>query len=75
MSKNRILYLDNLKILLKKCTIPDNAIAKSTGKNIMKTGVSIVPKPKPEKKVNMAVIKAAKPMISISINYPFLLSI
>jgi len=35
----------------------------------MKTGVRIVPKPKPEKKVNMAVINAAKLMIRISIYY------
>jgi hypothetical protein len=41
-------------------------MARSTGKKIMNTGVRIVPNPKPEKKVRMAVIKAARQIINIS---------
>jgi hypothetical protein len=37
-------------MLLKKCTIPVSPMASSTGKKIIKTGVKIVPNPKPEKK-------------------------
>lgn len=55
-----------LKILLKKCTTPVKAIAKSTGKKIMKIGVRIVPSPKPEKKVSIATKNAAKDIIIIS---------
>ena len=39
----------NLKILLRKCTIPVNRIKGLTGKQIMNTGERIVPRPKPEK--------------------------
>jgi len=42
-------------------------MAISMGKNIAKTGARMVPKPKPEKKVKTAVIKAAKQIIIISI--------
>ena len=58
---------NNLKILLKKCTTPVRAIARSTGKKIINTGVRIVPSPKPEKNVRIAVIKATSDMIKISI--------
>ena len=47
----------NLKILLEKWTSPVNAIATSVGKKIIITGVKIVPRPKPEKKVSIAVVK------------------
>jgi hypothetical protein len=57
---------NNLKILLKKWTTPVRAMAKSTGKNTINTGVSIVPKPNPEKKVRMAAKKAVRAMIKIS---------
>lgn len=56
-----------MKILLKKCTTPVRAIAKSVGKKIIKTGVRIVPSPKPEKNVRMATTKAAADIIIISI--------
>ena len=56
----------NLKILLKKWMIPVNAIARSTGKKIINTGVNMVESPNPEKKVNMAVINAAKEVNKIS---------
>ena len=55
-----------LKILFEKCTIPVNATAISTGKKTIITGVRIVPKPKPEKKVKIAAKNATKPMIIIS---------
>jgi len=54
-------------MLLKKCTIPVSAMAKSTGKNIMNTGVKIVPKPNPEKKVRIATKNATEDIIMISI--------
>ena len=57
----------NLKILLKKCTSPVKHIANSTGKKIINTGVSKVPKPKPEKNVRMAKKNAATDIIIISI--------
>jgi len=41
-------------------------MANSTGKKSIKTGVRIVPNPKPEKKVRMATRKATKDMIIIS---------
>ena len=44
-------------------------MAISTGKKNTKTGVSIVPSPNPEKKVRMAVRKAAIEIIIISILY------
>ena len=59
--------MNNLKILFEKWTIPVNATAISTGKKIIITGVRIVPKPKPEKKVKIAAKKATKQMIIISI--------
>jgi len=57
----------SLKILLKKWTIPVRAMASSTGKKIIITGVRIVPKPNPEKKVRIATKKAVIEMIYISI--------
>jgi len=56
----------SLKRLLVKCTKPVNAIAISTGKKKAKTGVRIVPSPKPEKNVSIAVTNATKQMIIIS---------
>ena len=56
----------SLKMLLKKWTIPVKAMANSTGKNNIKTGVNKVPNPKPEKKVRMAVKNATIDMIMIS---------
>ena len=56
-----------LKILFKKCTIPVNEIANSTGKYKIITGVNIVPRPKPEKKVKMAAKKVTSDIIRISI--------
>ena len=56
-----------LKILFKKCTIPVNEIANSTGKYKIITGVKIVPSPKPEKKVKMAAKKVTSDIIRISI--------
>ena len=50
----------SLYILLKKCTTPVKAIAISTGKNKENTGSKIVPKPNPEKNVNIEAIKATK---------------
>ena len=41
------------------------AIAVSIGKNIIKTGIKIVPKPKPEKKVRKEAAKAAIGIIKI----------
>ena len=61
-----ILYI-KLFSLLKKCTIPVKAIATSTGKNIINTGVRIVPSPNPEKKVRMAARKATDDIITKSI--------
>src|SRR5690606_27086190 len=46
---------------------PVNAIANSTGKKIIKTGVRIVPRPKPEKKVRIATANAANDITTISI--------
>jgi hypothetical protein len=43
------------------------AIATSTGKKIIITGVKIVPKPNPEKNVSMAAKNATRLMITISI--------
>jgi hypothetical protein len=56
-----------LKILLKKCTTPVKAMASSTGKNTINTGVNIVPKPKPEKKVRIETRKATTEITIISI--------
>jgi ribosome-binding factor A len=56
-----------LNRLLEKCTTPVNAIAMSIGKKTAKTGIRIVPRPKPEKKVSIAVKKAARQIIKISI--------
>jgi hypothetical protein len=42
-------------------------MATSTGKKRAKTGISIVPRPKPEKEVRRAVANAAKEIIIISI--------
>ena len=47
--------------------IPVNAIAISTGKKISITGVNIVPKPNPEKKVRIAAEKVTTQIINISI--------
>ena len=49
--------------------IPVNAIAISTGKKISITGVKIVPKPNPEKKVRIAAENVTKQIIIISIIY------
>ena len=57
-----------LNRLLQKCTTPVKAMAKSTGKNRAKTGIKIVPNPNPEKKISREVAKAAKAIITISIN-------
>tara|TARA_B100000925_G_C21836517_1_gene399532 strand:+ start:14 stop:190 length:177 start_codon:yes stop_codon:yes gene_type:complete len=43
--------------------IPVNAIAISTGKKISITGVKIVPKPNPEKKVRIAAENVTKQII------------
>jgi hypothetical protein len=59
---------NNLNILLKKCTTPVSAIANSTGKKTIKTGVKIVPKPNPEKNVSIATKKAINDIIKISIS-------
>ena len=56
-----------LKILFEKCTNPVYAIAISVGKKIIITGVKIVPNPKPEKKVSIAVPKATTDTMNISI--------
>tara|TARA_B110000014_G_C19995628_1_gene515840 strand:- start:823 stop:951 length:129 start_codon:yes stop_codon:yes gene_type:complete len=42
-------------------------MAISTGKKIAKTGIKIVPRPNPEKKVRIEAIKAMKLMRTISI--------
>ena len=47
--------------------IPVKAIATSTGKKTIITGVNIVPKPNPEKKVKTAAKKVIKEIITISI--------
>jgi hypothetical protein len=62
----------NLKILFEKCTTPVSAIANSTGKKTINTGVRIVPNPNPEKKVRMAAKKATNGMIMNSIELFFL---
>lgn len=46
--------------LLRRCTIAVKPIAISIGKNKTKTGVNIVPKPNPEKKVSKEAPKAKK---------------
>ena len=53
---------ETLYRLLKKCTTPVKAIARSTGKNTIKIGVSNVPSPKPEKNVKIAAKNATKQM-------------
>jgi hypothetical protein len=58
-------------MLLKKCTTPVSAMANSVGKKIIKTGVRMVPNPKPEKKVSMETPKATKDKISMSISGDF----
>ena len=55
-----------LKILLKKWTTPVRAIESSTGKKNMNTGVSMVPKPKPEKNVKIATKNAMIEITMIS---------
>jgi len=47
-------------------------MARSTGKNTIKTGVRIVPRPNPEKKVNVATRNAATQIIRISITFQVL---
>ena len=59
--------INNLNILLEKWTIPVKAIAISTGKKIIITGVRIVPKPNPEKNVKIAAKNATRLMTIISI--------
>src|SRR5690606_19844044 len=59
----------SLNRLLKKWTTPVSAMARSTGKKTMNTGVRMVPKPNPEKKVSTATTKAANDRIRISIGY------
>ena len=56
----------NLKILLEKWTKPVNPIATSVGKKIIITGVKIVPRPKPEKKVSIAAVKDTIDIMKIS---------
>ena len=56
----------NLKTLLEKWTSPVNAIAISVGKKIIITGVKIVPKPNPEKKVSIAAGKVTIDTMNIS---------
>ncbi|GAA0714564.1 hypothetical protein GCM10009430_07940 [Aquimarina litoralis] len=63
---------NNLNTLLKKCTIPVKAMAISTGKKIIKTGVRMVPKPKPEKKVKIETKKATTEIMTISTYYSFI---
>jgi len=58
-----------LNRLLEKCTTPVKAIATSIGKKIANTGAKIVPSPNPEKKVSIAVKKAAITMIMISMMF------
>jgi len=60
-----------LKRLFEKCTTPVSAIAMSIGKKIANTGIRIVPSPKPEKKVRIAVKNATRQMINNSILYAF----
>ena len=56
-----------LKRLFSKCTTPVKAIAISKGKKSAKTGIRIVPSPKPEKKVSSDARNAAKQIKRISI--------
>jgi hypothetical protein len=60
-----------LNRLLVKCTTPVRAMATSMGKKITKTGVRIVPSPKPEKNVSIAVANATIEIIAMSIEKPF----
>jgi len=53
--------------LFSKCTTPVKAIAISKGKKSAKTGIRIVPNPKPEKKVSSDAKNAAKQIKRISI--------
>ena len=53
-------------MLFEKCTTPVKAIAWSIGKKMAKTGVRMVPRPKPEKKVRMAVTNAVTVIITKS---------
>jgi hypothetical protein len=46
-------------------------MAMSIGKKIANTGASMVPRPKPEKKVSIEVANAARPIIKISIVWQF----
>lgn len=50
--------------------MPVSPIANSTGKNIINTGVRIVPKPNPEKNVRMATKNATSGINIISIFIP-----
>jgi hypothetical protein len=57
----------SLNKLFKRCTIPVNPIARSTGKNSANTGRRIVPNPKPEKKVRSEAKNAVMQISNISI--------
>jgi hypothetical protein len=58
-----------LKKLLSRCTMPVNAMAISTGKNKISTGVKIVPNPKPEKNVSNDASAATTDIINIVITF------
>jgi len=55
-----------LNRLLRKCTTPVSAMATSTGKKMANTGIRMVPRPKPEKRVSSADRKAASDMMRTS---------
>ena len=57
----------SLKILFVKWTTAVATIASEIGKNTAKAGRSIVPKPKPVKKVNTEAKKETKPRTIVSI--------
>jgi hypothetical protein len=58
----------NLKILLSRCTIEVRLIAISTGKKNAKVGISKVPSPNPENRVNPDASNATAQMTRYSIN-------
>jgi hypothetical protein len=60
-------YQRDLEEAVGKVHQPVRAIATSTGKNMAKTGNSIVPSPNPEKKVSIEAKKAAATTAVISI--------
>src|SRR3990167_7732375 len=60
----------NLKILLAKCTTAVAAIASGSGKNNAKTGISTVPRPKPEKSVRPEMSSAETQIKTSSICEP-----